>query len=101
MLTWIACLIAVISTTAFLILWFREAKRLLREQKHMIETARKQLEHYRKISSLDRTNPENIAVVTRSRDIYRQAVAHYNAVLQKPWIYVPGKLMGFEKEKAI
>ena len=38
-------------------------------------------------------------ILHRSESIYRQATGHYNAVLHRPLVYLPGCLMGFRPEK--
>jgi len=39
-------------------------------------------------------------VLRRSESIYRQAAGNYNETLHRPWIYIPGRLMGFHYEEA-
>ena len=34
-------------------------------------------------------------VLERSESICHQAEAHYNEAMEKPWFYLPGRLMGF------
>ena len=36
--------------------------------------------------------------LARSESIYRQAVAHYNDTLCKPWCRLPGHLLGFDRD---
>ena len=96
---WIIYLIAVVSTTAFVLLWFWEVRRILQEQKHIVDSARQQLSVFSKKSLCDRNDPEIRAILERSRNIYCQSVAHYNATLRKPWVYLPAKVMGFQKEE--
>ena len=96
---WSIYLIAIVSTTAFVLLWFWEVRRILREQKHTVESARQQFSIFNKKSHCDRNDPEIKAILERSRNIYCQSVVHYNTTLQKPWIGFPAKLMGFQKEE--
>ena len=88
------CLIAVISTALCLFLWFRDVRRIMREKKSTVESARRQLAFHRERAAKARSAPE-AAVLERSESIYRQAVEHYNRTLHKPWIFPPAVLMGF------
>ena len=75
MSSWVAWLIAAVSTTAFLVLWFWEVRRVLRSRRSVVESAAAQLSVCR-----------------------RQAVAHYNDTLCKPWCRLPGHLLGFDRD---
>lgn len=94
MLLQMICLIAVISTVLCLFLWFRDVRRIMREKKSTVESARRQLISSRERAAKARGTSET-AVLERSESIYRQAVDHYNRTLHKPWIYLPAALMGF------
>ena len=94
--SWIAWLVAGISTAAFISLWFWEARRVLQTRKSMVESAAGQLALCRKRES--GVKAEHSEVLRRCESIYRQAAEHYNAALARPWIYLPGKLQGFQKE---
>ena len=96
MTAWIAWLIALISISAFTALWFWEVRRVLLQSRSMLESAGGQLRLYRKKADGKRYDPELAAVLYRSESIYRQAVEHYNRTLHKPWVYLPGRLMGFQ-----
>lgn len=96
MLFWIPWIIAIISTTAFLALWFWEVCRILRSRKSVVECAAAQLAFNRKNAG-GRDEHTSMEVLKRSERIYWQAVAHYNDTLQKPWIYLPALLMGFRQ----
>lgn len=95
MASWIVWLIAVISTTLCLFLWFREVRRIMRERKSTVESAGGQLAVCREKALKARGDPEAAAILDRSEKIYRQAVDIYNRTLQKPWNYLPALLMGF------
>ena len=43
MSSWVAWLIAAVSTTAFLVLWFWEVRRVLRSRRSVVESAAAQL----------------------------------------------------------
>ena len=45
-------------------------------------------------------NADVAEVLRRSESIYRQAAGSYNETLHRPWIYIPGRLMGFHYEEA-
>jgi len=91
---------AVISTAAFLALWFWVVRRELRAKKDTAKSAQSQLAACRKKHMQARDGPEKEDaqfILTRSRDIYRQSVTLYNHTLQKPWNRIPGFLMGFRE----
>ena len=90
----IIALVAVVSTAAFLFLWFRDVRRIMRERKSTVDSARAQLDIFRGKAHRGRGDPD-AAVLARSESIYRQAVDHYNQTLRKPWVYPPAALMGF------
>jgi len=89
-------LIAGFSLGAFLLFWFRDVRRILREKKSMVESAASQLAAHRKKAAADRTDPDAAAVLARSNRIYRQAVDIYNQTLKRPWVRFPAFLMGYE-----
>lgn len=91
----IIALVAVVSTAAFLFLWFRDVRRIMRERKSTVESAKAQLSIFRDKAHKARDDPDAAAVLERSESIYRQAVDHYNQTLRKPWVYPPAALMGF------
>ena len=88
-------LVAVVSTAAFLFLWFRDVRRIMRERKSTVDSAKAQLDIFREKAHKARDDPDAAAVLQRSESIYRQAVEHYNRTLHKPWVYLPAALMGF------
>lgn len=91
--------IAAVSTAAFLVLWMWEVKRLLLIQKSMTDSAAAQLATCRQRAIQDPCDPEAAQILHRSESIYRQAVEHYNSTLHRPWIYLPGRLMGFQSRQ--
>ena len=99
MITWIPVLIVIICTTVLLIFWFHKAKHLLQCQLDIIDTAAKQRTAFQNKHICDRNNPEITAVMDRCECIYQQAIYNYNELYNKPWIYLPGKLMGFQEKE--
>ena len=89
-------LVAVVSTAAFLFLWFRDVRRIMRERKSTVDSAKAQLNVFREKAHKARDDPDAAAVLERSESIYRQAVDHYNQTLRKPWVCLPAALMGFQ-----
>lgn len=97
MAAWIPWLIAIVSMGAFLLFWFRDVRRIMRERKSTVESAGGQLVACREKALRARGDPEAAAVLERSENIYRQAVDIYNRTLRKPWNYLPAHLMGFHQ----
>lgn len=92
---WIPWLVAAASTAACVTLWFRETRRSLRRLKSTLDSAASQVAACRKRASETCGDAASAAVLERSESIYRQAVEHYNDTLSRPWVYLPGRLMGF------
>lgn len=92
---WVIWLVAVASTSALVALWFWEVRRLLRQHRSMVESARCQLAAFEKRAAEAAGNADVAEVLRRSESIYRQAAGNYNETLHRPWIYIPGRLMGF------
>ena len=99
MLQQIPWLITAVSVTILIIFWFREARRQLTEQKEMLDTATAQWTDFRLKHICDRNDPEIAEIMVRCESIYRQAANHYNETLHKPWILIPGTLMGFREKE--
>ena len=95
MASWMIALVAVVSTTVCLFLWFRDVRRIMRERKSTVDSAKAQLDVFREKAHKARDDPDAAAVLQRSESIYRQAVEHYNQALRKPWNCLPAALMGF------
>ena len=95
MLSWLIWLVAVISTTMCLLLWFRDVRRIMRQRKSTMESAKAQYAVCLEKAGKGRDDPEAAAVLARSESIYRQAVELYNNTLKKPWNYFPALVMGF------
>ena len=96
--TIIPYLIAGVSTTAFLTLWFWVVRRELLAKQNMVQNAEEQLLACRKnyLQSKDgvgEMDAENILI--RSQDIYVQSITLHNQTLRKPWNLIPGYIMGF------
>lgn len=89
---WLA---AAISIPVCFLLWFRDVRRVMRERKHTVESAKIQPMLYREKVSAAQNSLEAAAVLERSESIYRQAVDLYNKTLQKRWVRLPALLMGF------
>ena len=97
MSSWLAWLIAILSTAAFLVLWFREVRRLMLERKSTVESAAGQLAACREKAAQANGDPDAAAILARSESIYQQAVDIYKQTMCKPWIYLPARLMGFQQ----
>lgn len=91
-------IVAIISTSVLLVLWFWEVRRKLREQFSMVESARSQMDSCRRRVRGSSGDRETAQVLHRCEDIYRQAAEHYNGTLRKPLVFIPGRLMGFRRE---
>lgn len=97
---WVIWLVAIASTSALVALWFWEVRRLLRQHRSMVESARCQLTAFEKRAAEAAGNADVTEVLRRSESIYRQAAGNYNETLHRLWIYIPGRLMGFHYEEA-
>lgn len=95
MTSWPIWTAAFASVTACIFLWFREARRIMRERKSTVESAAEQLAACRQKASGVRYAPELAKVLMRSEIIYLQAVELYHQTLRKPWIWLPATLMRF------
>ena len=91
---WIAWLAAIVSFSAFLVLWFREVRRMLRSLKSIVDSALEQAAACRRSAAADE---RAAGVLARSESILRQAVENYNHALTRPWNFLPGHLMGFHR----
>ena len=87
---WIAWLAALVSFSAFLVLWFREVRSL----KSIVDSALEQAAACRRSAAADE---RAAGVLARSESILRQAVENYNHALTRPWNFLPGHLMGFHR----
>lgn len=61
--SWVAWLIAAVSTTAFLVLWFWEVRRVLRSRRSVVESAAAQLVACRRQAAGVRYDPDRKSVV--------------------------------------
>ena len=73
---WIIWLVAIASTSALVALWFWEVRRLLRQHRSMVESARCQLAAFEKRAAEAAGNADVAEVLRRSESIYRQAAEH-------------------------
>ena len=99
--SWIPWLIAIAGTAAFVAVWFWKVKRTMQRLKNIVDSAADQLKALRRkaYESKDSVQSDEIEkVIGRSKSIYLQAVKHYNDALDKPWIFLPGMILGFKKE---
>ena len=94
---WPIYLIAIISTVGCIILWFRDVRRVMREQESTVESAHRELAVWRDKAQKAQGDPESVAICERCEDVYQQAVAIYNRTMQKPFHYLPARLMGFHR----
>ena len=97
MAPWPIYLIAITSTVGCFILWFRDVRRTMRERKSTVESAAAQLAVWKEKARIAQGDPDAAAILTRSKDIYRQAVDIYNRTLREPWNYLPARLMVFHR----
>ncbi len=98
----IACSLAVISTTAFVALWFWVVKKELHAKQIMIEAAKNQLTASQEQCARVRDGPEEKEAketLKRTQSVHRQAVRIYNSTLRKPWNAVPGFFLGYRQQK--
>ena len=93
--TYLAWVIAGVSTLVCLTLWFREVGRVMRERKSTVDSAAAQLEICRRRVAQSMEDEAAAAVLARSEDIYRQAVAQYHRQLQRPFIRLPAAILGY------
>lgn len=95
----IAWIVAACCAAAFLVLSFWEVRRVLRSRKSIVESAAAQLSACRRRAAQHPGDADSAAVLARCESIYSQAVANYNRTLRKPWIYLPGTLLGYQREE--
>lgn len=101
MQTAIPYLIAIISTTAFIVLWFWVVRRELYAKQKMVEAAKCQLTASEEQCVRVRDGPEGEEaqkIRKRSQSVYRQAVGIYNKTLHKPWNAIPAFFLGYRKK---
>ena len=100
--TIITCVVAVISTASFLVLWFCMVHRELRSKIDTLNSAQSQLAGCRKnhVQTMGSSGEQDAkSILIRSQDIYRQSVMLYNRTLHKPRNRIPALLMGFRQIK--
>ncbi|MEG1779261.1 MAG: hypothetical protein RR263_04105, partial [Oscillospiraceae bacterium] len=99
MTTFFACLIAGISTAAFVALWFWVVRRELYAKQKPLAAARCQLVASKKCYMRARGSgeEEDIAreIMKRSEQVYTRSVQIYNDALHKPLNVIPAGFLGF------
>ncbi|MEG0339211.1 MAG: hypothetical protein RR573_04780 [Oscillospiraceae bacterium] len=98
MTTILACLIAGISTVAFVTLWFRVVRRELYAKQKAEDAAMCQLIASRQSYMRARDGPKDKQaqeILEISEQVHNQSVQLYNEALHKPLNVIPGILMGF------
>lgn len=101
MITMIACLIALVSTSAFLALWFWVVRRELYGKQKTVDAAKCQLTASRQqyVRVGDDPKVEQVhKILERSQSVYRQSVRLYNEALHKPWNTAPAFFLGFRQK---
>lgn len=99
MLHAVAWTVAAVLAAVLIAVDFWEARRVLRASLHTVETAGEQLSTCRRRAAQHPGDADSAAVLARCESIYLQAVANYNHTLCKPWIYLPGTLLGYRREE--
>lgn len=98
MTTIIACLVALVSTSAFVALWFWVVRREMDAKQKTVDAAKSQLTASRQQVVRVRDGPDEKKareIMERSQSIYAQAVVLYNETLRKPWNAIPAFFLGF------
>ena len=95
MSSWLIWIVAIISITICLFLWFRDVRRIMRERISMVESAVGQLTCFQNKAAEVVCDPELTKILMRSERIYQQAVELYHQALTRPWIRIPAYIMGF------
>ncbi|WP_455615562.1 hypothetical protein [Eisenbergiella sp.] len=99
--TMIACLIALLSTVAFVVQWFWVARRELYAKQKMVDAAKHQLTASRQQlirARGDLGEKQAREILERSLSVYRQSVILYNKTLCKPWNIVPALVLGYRQK---
>ena len=95
MVSCISCVIAGLSLSLCLVLWFREVRKVMSEKRSTVESAAGQYYACCQRMTDDDSDAEVNAVCERSLRIYRQALDLYEEALAKPLYHLPARLMGF------
>lgn len=96
--SWVAWLIAAVSTTAFLVLWFWEVRRVLRSRRSVVESAARAALRLPPSGRRRALRSRACSDPRAQREHLPAAVAHYNDTLCKPWCRLPGHLLGFDRD---
>lgn len=97
---WILLLIAALCLVAAIRCWFRAVRRELQEKLEMVRSAESQWNGYREMLSQMSESAyvsHARAVTDRSRDIFLQSAALYNAALLRPANRIPAFFLGYRK----
>jgi len=90
---WIPWLIALVSSSLCVFLWFHEVRRVMLERCGTVKSAARQAALCRKKAAGG--DAASKAVLQRTEDIYQQSLELYRQTRQKPWNRLPAALMGF------
>ena len=96
MTAWIGWTAALLLGMLSVFLWFKDVRRIMLERKSTVESAKAQLQVARSRAAAS-DDPEAAAVLARSEDIYRQALALYNRTLRRPWVRFPAAVMRYRQ----
>ncbi|MEG2660965.1 MAG: hypothetical protein RR978_09670 [Oscillospiraceae bacterium] len=102
MATLVACLVAGVSTAAFIALWFWVVRRELCAKQKPVKAARCQFIASKQAYLRARDGPKEKQakeIMERSERIYRQSAEFYNALVRKPWNVIPALFLGYQQEK--
>lgn len=98
MLWWFSWLIAGLSTTGLIALWFGSAVKELEQSKESVDNAIRQIQLHLESSSQVWESSYKAAALHSLRvsgDIYQEAVKNYEAVRCKPLNRLPAFLLGY------
>ena len=89
-------LVASISLSLCILLWFLYARSVMNTRRSTVESAQYQLSVYHeKYRSAQEDDPTIADVLARSESICQQAIRIYNRTLHNPGIFLPAILLGF------
>ena len=88
---WSIWLLIIILLLLCLFLWFLKVWRTMQDRRRTLDLAAMQMKIFQTMTN----ELKDEAVLTRSVDIYNQAVRLYQLALENPLNWLPAKLMGF------
>lgn len=100
LITLIGWITAVISTTAFVTLWFITANRELAQARQSVESAVRQVQLHKETYPQVRDGPYERAAANcleTSRMIYRETVKDYESIRQKPMNWIPAMILCYRQ----